>query len=88
VYTVPSAALVPGALTAYDLPDLLASLAPRRVAAVTPVDQAQEVLGQAAASEHFRYTVSHYRTRGAGANFRIPTQAEEGLVEAVVWGAQ
>jgi hypothetical protein len=37
---------VPGALTAYDLPDLMASLAPRRILIQDPKDHMNNVLGR------------------------------------------
>ncbi len=52
-YTVPTESLVPGALTAYDLPDLIAAIAPRRVTIIRPRDQRGEPLDEAAAKRAF-----------------------------------
>ncbi len=88
LYKVPSTALVPGALTAYDLPDLLASLAPRTAAAAGPVDQSLLPLKPAAAAEAFRFPASHYRSLGAGDRLRILQPGEADLLDVLEWCAK
>ena len=85
VYRIPSAAFVPGALTAYDLPDLLASLAPRKVLLMGPVDEAESPLDAVAAGETFRYPASQFQARGAGSRFRIVARGEAELGELLKW---
>lgn len=70
-YTTPTSAMVPAALTAYDLPDLLASLAPRRVAVLAPVDQRDEPLTAEAAGRIFRYPTARFEKSGAKGRLRI-----------------
>lgn len=74
-YATSTDGLVPAALTAYDLPDLLASIAPRRVTVIAPVDQRGEPLTAEAAGRIFRYPSSHYRRNGAQGRLRIVTES-------------
>jgi len=60
-YTTPPDALVPAALTAYDLPDLAAALAPRPLLLVNPTD----AHGNPAAEEDLAVIRTAYATAGA-----------------------
>jgi cephalosporin-C deacetylase-like acetyl esterase len=80
VYTVPTSSLVPGALTAYDLPDLLASIAPRRVAILGPRDQQMNPLTEVEAASAYAATM--------GASLRILVGGEQELTELVQWSGQ
>ena len=84
-YTTPTDALVPGALTAYDLPDLVASIAPRRVAIMRPADQAAKPLPAAAAHEAYHYAALHYQSAGAAGNLKLVVDATEPLASVARW---
>lgn len=84
-YTTPTDALVPGALTAYDLPDLLASIAPRRVAIVGPVNQEAGALTPSAAAEAYRYTASRYQSLGAASSLRLLADSDAAISDMVGW---
>jgi hypothetical protein len=53
--------VVPGALEAYDLPDLAARLAPRRLRIQTPVDAMGEPVPQAEAERAYAACLKAYR---------------------------
>jgi cephalosporin-C deacetylase-like acetyl esterase len=74
-YTTPTAAMVPGALSAYDLPDLIASIAPRRVAIRAPRDQRDEALSAEEAEGVFRFVTSTFRAADADDRLRIDAGA-------------
>ncbi len=82
-YSTSTEALVPSALTAYDLPDLLASLAPRRVAVIAPIDQRGEPLTAEAAGRIFRYPSSHFRKSGAQGRLQIVTERGATMTNAL-----
>jgi dienelactone hydrolase len=84
-YTIPSTAMVGGALTAYDLPDLVASLAPRRVAILEPVDQAARPLTQNSAMKAYEYPMKYYASCGQEAHLRILTGDKEDIIGMVRW---
>jgi cephalosporin-C deacetylase-like acetyl esterase len=81
LYEVNANSLVAGALTAYDLPDLLASLAPRRAAVLRPRGPLPEPLPAAEVSAVLAFAARH-----AAGNLRLETQ-DISLDELVAWCA-
>lgn len=63
--------VVTGALKTYDLPDLMASLAPRPLTIKNPVDAAGEPLSAEAANEAFKVVKDAYAKKGAGDKFKL-----------------
>lgn len=57
--------VLPGALTELDLPDVVATLAPRPVTLVAPLDGERRPLAPAAAADVFALALAAYRTAGA-----------------------
>ena len=79
---IPSA--VAGALTAYDLPDLAASLAPRELVIVSPVDGSGQRATAEALDTDLSVVRSAYAARGARDALRIePLNGERTLEEAL-----
>ncbi len=62
---------VAGALTAYDLPDLIASLAPRKIALVDSKDQMKQTAGEGLIKEELAFPGNVYSARNAAGNLRI-----------------
>lgn len=81
-YDVNANSLVAGALTAYDLSDLLASVAPRRVAILQPKTH----LGTAAESEQIKSSFGFVQ-RHAGDKLRVESE-ENDLLSLVQWCVQ
>jgi len=68
--------LVPGALTAYDLPDLAASLAPGKLLVAGVTDANSQLLGKADLDRDLGILQSAYRSKGASSALQIsPTNA-------------
>ena len=86
-YTIPTTALVPGALTAYDLPDLIGAIAPRKVAVIGPQSQREEGLSEAEMQDVYRYAVARYDSLSAASNLRLALK-ESALAEVVHWCAE
>jgi cephalosporin-C deacetylase-like acetyl esterase len=73
---------VPGVLRVFDLPQLAAALAPRRVTLLAPVDAMKEPVPAESASAAYRFTLDAYRKTGAAGRFRIrPAAAGANLAE-------
>jgi dienelactone hydrolase len=87
LYKVNGNSLVAGALTAYDLPDLLASLAPRPVALVNATDHMGEPVTEDAARAAASFPTAAYQNAGAGEKLRILAGPDANLVEIVAWCA-
>lgn len=64
---------VAGALTAYDLPDLIGSLAPRRVTLVEPKDQMKTTASTVVIDEALSFSRKAYTFRKASVNIRVLT---------------
>jgi len=60
---------IPGALAVYDLPDLAASLAPRKLNVINPVDPSGKPLTREAAEREFAKVRAAYKAAGAEKNF-------------------
>ncbi len=66
--------IVPGVLAAYDLPDLAATLAPRRVAIVNPVNPRGQPLELSRARSQYENTKAAFQLSGAASSFVISEQ--------------
>jgi hypothetical protein len=81
---------VGGALTGYDLPDLLACIAPRKIALTGMKNQMMEIADQQLVDKETQYPVSVYRAGNVSENLRIvPAGASVGeLVDWAFYGNQ
>jgi dienelactone hydrolase len=68
--------VVPGALKVYDLPDLAASIAPRKLTIHNPVDAAGKPLTKEAAEEAYKPVREAYQKAGAAGNFTLTVDAK------------
>jgi dienelactone hydrolase len=62
-------AIVPGSHLKYDLPDLAAAVAPRKLLLVNPVDGAGNLANQQAAEKEWIFTDETYQAKGASSSF-------------------
>jgi hypothetical protein len=60
--------VVPGALGTYDLPDLAALMAPRKLTILSPVDGAGKAVSQSELESAYSRAREAYRSAGAEAN--------------------
>ncbi len=74
---------VAGALGAYDLPDLAAALAPRKLLLVDPTDQNGEAAGEELQKEDLAIIQQAYAAQNAGGNFVITSRHGAPNMEAV-----
>jgi hypothetical protein len=82
-YEVDFSAFVAGALTAYDLPDLVGCIAPRRVALVGPQDQLKLPASQQLISEELGFPRSVFAFKNLSRNLRITS--EESVEATIDW---
>ncbi len=68
---------VAGALTAYDLPDLIACLAPSRISLVDVRDQMQEPADRDIIDEELKFPMNVYNRKNVPDNIRIMTSPQE-----------
>ena len=68
---------VAGALKAYDLPDLIGCIAPRKVAVVDPRDHALETASADLIAEEMAFPRSVYASKGVVENLKIAASAEK-----------
>ena len=87
-YTFRSDCMVAGALTAYDLADLLACAAPRKVVLVRPVDQEKRQLEQQALQPILQYPGSAYESLDASNHLRVSDGNDAALAELIEWCAE
>jgi len=81
-YTLDPAALVCNALTAYDLPDLAASLVPRALLVAGPVDPLQKPAGTEMIAKSFEVVRRSYSAQSASEYFTLKTMIPgQSLVE-------
>jgi cephalosporin-C deacetylase-like acetyl esterase len=81
LYQVNANSLVAGALTAYDLPDLVASVAPRRVVIRQPQNHASEPASRQELDRNLGFAEPHN-----GVNLRIETKVQsQSLGDAIEW---
>ena len=76
-YNYDMSATVAGALTAYDLPDLLASCAPRSVLLIDPVDHLGEPASSSLVDEQYAFPFHVYRAQHASDNIARVGSLEE-----------
>jgi len=70
-YKVHFSCTVPGALQAYDLPDLIACIAPRKIAIVEPKDHMLETASEEIVRQELAFPLSVYALRKAPDNIKI-----------------
>ena len=83
-YNIAFSWAVPGALTAYDLPDLIGCIAPRRVALVRPHDHMLEPLEADLAQLELAFPRQAYQYRQAAGNIRPYFQAQD-IIPILDW---
>jgi cephalosporin-C deacetylase-like acetyl esterase len=82
-YTHGAGIFVRDALLRFDLPQVAAAVAGRKLTLLSPVDAMKRASNLADAREAYRWTAEAYRNAGAGGRFRIVARAEEAIEEAV-----
>jgi cephalosporin-C deacetylase-like acetyl esterase len=76
--------LVPAALTAYDLPDLAATAAPRDLLLVAPIDARRAAADAATIAEDTALVTRAYRERGAAEKLTVVREAQDAAVRAAL----
>ncbi len=76
-------ATVAGALTAYDLPDLMACCAPRRLVVVDPVDHLSNSAAPALIDAQYAFPLETYRAQNASENVFIAQTLDEAIERAM-----
>jgi alpha-beta hydrolase superfamily lysophospholipase len=71
LYRQPLSAFLPGVIGAYEVRDILAAIAPRRLMAINAEDARRQPAAEAVVTREFEWTRNIYRTAGADAAFRI-----------------
>ena len=69
--------VVPGALAVYDLPDLAAAIAPRKLTIRNPVDAAGKPLTKEAAEEAYKVVRAAYKAAKAEDKFVIVVELKK-----------
>ena len=83
-YELDFSSTIAGVLTAYDLPDLIGSIAPRKVLVVDPKDHAMESASAELVNEEMAFPRSAYFNEGASVNLRI-LSADDFNGDAIDW---
>ncbi len=68
---------VPGAVEAYDLPDLMASLSPRKLIILEPLSGDGSIAGEAKVMNSLGYPMSVFSENGVFENFNVITRADD-----------
>ncbi len=78
---------VAGAITAYDLPDLMAALSPRQLMIINPLLVDGSMADENGVAESLAFPVSIYSEKGIGGNFRFTCTKKESQVhkEILEW---
>ena len=76
---------VAGVLKAYDLPDLIGCIAPRKVAMINIKDQTLESVPEEIINQEMAFPRLVYSGSGAAGNLKIISQAED-MADMVDWG--
>ena len=71
VYAFPVSLMLPGALLDFDLPDILASLAPRQILVLNPLDPLNGKLDAQEAEQELGLVRKRYESMGAGQAFSL-----------------
>jgi hypothetical protein len=74
--------VVASALRFYDLPDLVASLAPREVWVVNPVDAVGRALSADQVERTYRFARQAYRLAGQPDRLHVRTRSQETILQA------
>lgn len=82
-YEVDFSAFVAGTLTAYDLPDLVGCIAPRKIALIGLQDQMNRPASQQLISEELGFPRSAFASRGLSRNLRV--LSDESIETTVDW---
>ena len=75
---------IAGVLTAYDLPDLVGSIAPRKVVMIAPTDHALEVASENLLNEELEFPRTAFASKKASSNLRA-VSAGENMTSLVQW---
>lgn len=75
---------VAGALTAYDLPDLIGCIAPRKVALVDLKDQMKQTADQKLINDELAFPKAVYSQKGVSGNIRISTSTDD-IISITDW---
>jgi len=87
-YVFPTSCMVAGALTAYDLPDLLACFAPRKIAVVGPVDEKAPALSEADLLRILQYPLDVHSSHDSRDQVKLVSSATEGTIAEIAdWGS-
>jgi dienelactone hydrolase len=86
MYRVNANSLVAGALTAYDLPDLIGSLAPRRIALLNSVDYLGKPALETAVRSSAVFPLAAFSHADAEQNIRMVTDPTVDITDLVAWG--
>jgi dienelactone hydrolase len=73
IYTHHLSSMVTGALQDFDLPDVAALIAPRRLALVNVVDASHRRAGETQAAAAYKRTATVYNLESAGSRFKVAT---------------
>jgi len=84
LYVFPTSCMVAGALTAYDLPDLLGCVAPRKIALVRPVDEKAAPLPEADLVDLLQYPISVYASQNRRHRLKFTFSGTEGQIPDIV----
>jgi len=83
-YFIDFSSTIAGVLTAYDLPDLIGSIAPRKVVLAGLKDQMLEPASEALINEELEFPRSAYVFNKAPANIKVVSSYED-LASLVDW---
>jgi dienelactone hydrolase len=84
LYQMDVSEMVAGALTAYDLPDLVACVAPRRIALVSPRDHLRKAASPPVLNGELTIARARYAAVGAESNFRVMPETRN-LIATIDW---
>ena len=83
-YFIDFSSTIAGVLTAYDLPDLIGCIAPRKVVLAGLKDQMLEPASEALINEELEFPRAAYRSKKASANIKVVSSIEN-LASVVDW---
>ena len=86
-YKLDVSAMVPKALTAYDLPDLVAAVAPRRVAFINPRDHLLEPANAPGWEQELAFSRAAYEHANVGSNLTV-TGSDGNLDQMIKWALE
>jgi hypothetical protein len=71
---------VAGAIEAYDMPDLIAGLCPRKALIINPLSGNGKKAGEEKAGENYRFPLEVYSEKDAAQNFHLESNMDDQLV--------